>query len=155
MYTRKLLKCFLRCRVVGRNSYTGPHSSTPTWVQNRFFLSLQEYDSMGRGGPWNPVVLPTLLWVILWLHEFESCWLRRWLYSVSYKLALTKSMANKGISHLPLWRLNPAAMAVDLQGVQGGERHSVLQGIWWDSLLCSWMFLETDFMISILASPHF
>ena len=35
-------------------------------------------------------------------------------------------------------------------GVQGGVRHSVLQGIWWDRSLDSWMFLGTDFMISIL-----
>ena len=50
-----------------------------------------------------------------------------------------------------------AAIAVDFQhpeGVQGGERHSVLQGIWWDRSLDSWVFLGTDFMISILASPH-
>ena len=40
------------------------------------------------------------------------------------------------------------------EGVQGGERHSVLQGIWWNRYLNSWMFLGTDFMISILASPH-
>ena len=50
-----------------------------------------------------------------------------------------------------------AAIAVDLQQPlmeQGGVRHSVLQGIWWDRSLDSWMFLGTDFMISILASPH-
>ena len=52
-----------------------------------------------------------------------------------------------------------AATAVDLhvtptEGVQGGVRHSVLQGIWWDRTLDSWMFLGTDFMVSILASPH-
>ena len=40
------------------------------------------------------------------------------------------------------------------EGGQGGVRHSVLQGIWWDRSLDSWMFLGTDFMISILASPH-
>ena len=34
--------------------------------------------------------------------------------------------------------------------VQGGVRHSVLQGIWWDRSLDSWMFLGIDFMISIL-----
>ena len=33
-------------------------------------------------------------------------------------------------------------------------RHSVPQGIWWDRSLDSWMFLGTDFMILILASPH-
>ena len=40
------------------------------------------------------------------------------------------------------------------EGVQGGVRHSVLQGIWWDMSLDSWMFLGTDFIISILPSPH-
>ena len=39
-------------------------------------------------------------------------------------------------------------------GVQGGVRHSVLQGIWWDRSLDSWMVLGTYFIISILASPH-
>ena len=36
-------------------------------------------------------------------------------------------------------------------------RHSVLQGIWWDRSLDSWMFLGTDLMISILqfSSVHF
>ena len=32
------------------------------------------------------------------------------------------------------------------EGVQGGVRPSVLQGIWWDRSLDSWMFLGTDFM---------
>jgi len=36
------------------------------------------------------------------------------------------------------------------EGIQGGVRHSVLQGICWDRSLDSWMFLGTDFMISIL-----
>ena len=40
------------------------------------------------------------------------------------------------------------------EGVQGGVRRCVLQGIWWDWSLDSWMFLGTDLMISILASPH-
>ena len=35
------------------------------------------------------------------------------------------------------------------KGVQGGVRHSVLQGIWW--WLDSWMFLGTESIISILA----
>ena len=39
-------------------------------------------------------------------------------------------------------------------GAQGGMRHSVLQGILWDRSLGSWMFLGTDFMISIFASSH-
>ena len=46
-----------------------------------------------------------------------------------------------------------AATAVDLQQ-PGRVRHSVLQGIWWDRSLDSWMFLGTDFMISVLASLH-
>ena len=40
------------------------------------------------------------------------------------------------------------------EGVQGGVRHSVLQRIWWDRSSDSWMYLGTDFIISILASPH-
>ena len=72
---------------------------------------------------------------------------------VNYKLALAK-----GICHLLLWRLNPVLLqplnSNAPEGVQGGVRHSVFQGIWWDKSLGSWMFLGTDFMISILASPH-
>ena len=34
------------------------------------------------------------------------------------------------------------------------EAHSVLQGIWRERSLDSWMFLEIEFMTSILASPH-
>ena len=40
------------------------------------------------------------------------------------------------------------------EGVQGGVRHSVLQRISWDRSLDSLMLLGTDFLISILASPH-
>ena len=40
------------------------------------------------------------------------------------------------------------------EGVQGAVRHSVLQGIWQDRSLDSWIFLGTDFMIPILLSPH-
>ena len=36
------------------------------------------------------------------------------------------------------------------EGVQSRVRHSVLQGIWWDRSLDSWMLLGTYFMISIL-----
>ena len=34
------------------------------------------------------------------------------------------------------------------------EQDTLFQGIWWDRSLDSWLFLGTDFMISILASPH-
>ena len=50
-----------------------------------------------------------------------------------------------------------AAIAVDFQQPPrefSGVRYSVLPGIWWDRSLDSWMFLGTDFMISILAFPH-
>ena len=40
-----------------------------------------------------------------------------------------------------------AAIAVDLQQPLGRVRHPVLQGIWWDRSLDSWMVLGTDFMI--------
>ena len=40
------------------------------------------------------------------------------------------------------------------EGVQGGGRHSVVQGTWWNRSLDTWMLLGTGFMISILASPH-
>ena len=80
----------------------------------------------------------------------------------NYKLALTKSIAND-------WTIKAFAICLygdwtpcryscwpwrTPEGVQSAVRHSVLQGIWWDRSLDSWMFLGTDFMISILASPH-
>ena len=50
-----------------------------------------------------------------------------------------------------------SAIAVDLQQSlrEFRVKHSVLQGIWWDRSLDSWMFFRTNFMISTLASPHF
>ena len=56
--------------------------------------------------------------------------------------------------HLPPASTEIEPHAAIAEGVQGGVRQSVLQGIWWDRFLDSWMFLGTDFMISILASPH-
>ena len=50
-----------------------------------------------------------------------------------------------------------AAIAIDLQQSLREFRvecGTLLQGIWWDRSLDSWMFLETDFMISILSCPH-
>ena len=65
---------------------------------------------------------------------------------------------NRGICHLPLQRLNPVLCSywpsTPAKGVQGRVSHSLFQGIWWDRSLDRWVFLGTDFMISILASPH-
>ena len=80
---------------------------------------------------------------------------------VNYKLALSKSIANnwtKGFPTCPYGGWTPCCyswwLSTTPEGVQGGVSHSVLQGIWWERSLYSWMFLGTDFMISILASPH-
>ena len=81
---------------------------------------------------------------------------------VNFKLALTKSTANnrttKAFAVCLFGDWTPCCYsswsATIPEGVQGGVRHSVLQAIWWDRSSDSWMFLETDFMISILASPH-
>ena len=80
------------------------------------------------------------------------------LSGVSYKLALTKSISND-------WTAKTFAIcfygepccyscwpSTTPEGVQGGVRHSVLQGIWWRRSLDGWMFLGTHFMISNLAS---
>ena len=76
---------------------------------------------------------------------------------VSYKLALTKSIANDwttvAFAICPYENWTPCCYScwssTPPEGVQGGVRPSVLQGIWWDRSLDSWVFLETDFMISI------
>ena len=81
---------------------------------------------------------------------------------VNYKLALTNSIANDWTSKAFDICLNgdwtPCCYScwpsTTPEGVQGDVRHSVLQGIGWDRSLDSWMFFGTDFMISILASPH-
>jgi len=46
---------------------------------------------------------------------------------------------DKGICLLPLWRLCAAQLFTfnTPEGVQGGVRLSVLQGIWWDRSLVS------------------
>ena len=65
---------------------------------------------------------------------------------------------NKGICHLPLCRLNPMLLWLLTShthwGSSGWREALCAPGIWWDSSLDSWMFLGTDFMISILTSPH-
>ena len=77
------------------------------------------------------------------------------------QMALTKSTANdwttKAFSICIYRDWTPCCFcwpSTIPEGVQGGVRHSVLQGIWWDRSSDSGMFLGTDFMISILASPH-
>ena len=81
---------------------------------------------------------------------------------VNYKLVLTKSLANDWTTKafaICLYRdWTPCCYScwpsIIPEGVQGGVRHSVLQGIRWDGILDSWMFLGTNFMVWIIASPH-
>ena len=78
------------------------------------------------------------------------------------QIALTKSIASdwttKAFAICLYGDWKPCCYSYGLsttpEGVQGGVRHSVLQGIWWDRFLDSWMFLQTNFMLSALASPH-
>ena len=80
--------------------------------------------------------------------------------SVNYKLALTKSIANdwttKAFAICPYRDWTPCCYScwpsTTPEGIQGGVRHSVLQGICWGKSLDSWIFLGTDFITSILAS---
>ena len=88
-------------------------------------------------------------------------WSDLWPQGVNYKLALTKGIANE-------WTAKALAIllygdwtscccswpSTPPKGVQGGMKHSVLQGIGWDRSSDSWMFSGMGFMISILASPH-
>ena len=81
---------------------------------------------------------------------------------VNYKLSLIKGIANewtaKAFATCFYGDWTPCCYSccpsTTQEGVQGGVRHSVLQGIWWGRFLDSWMILGTDFMMSILASPH-
>ena len=72
---------------------------------------------------------------------------------VNHKLAFAKSIArNQAIRAFAIC-LCSCAPSVSPEGVQGGVRHFVLQGIWWDRSLDSWIFIGTDFMIPFLISP--
>ena len=96
--------------------------------------------------------MPPKVWSDLWPQA--GC--------VNYKLALNKSIANNwttkafAIYLYGDWtpRCHSCWPSTNPKGVQVGVRHSLLQGIWWDTSLDRWMFLETDFMISILASSQ-
>ena len=84
----------------------------------------------------------------LWNSHLKQCFTNS--ETVDYKLSLTcqwqmalaESICqwlNKGSRHLPLQRLNPVGLqllTLPPQGVQGGMRHSVLQGIWQNRSLC-------------------
>ena len=84
------------------------------------------------------------------------------LVDVNYRLALTKSIAKDWTTKVfaiclcgdwapCCYSCGPSATP---EGAQGGVRPSVLQGICWDRSLDSWIFSGTDFVISILVSPH-
>ena len=111
-------------------------------------LGMSLPSNMGQNGH----EMPPKVWSDLWPQG--GC--------VNYKLALTKSTANdwttKAFAICPYGEWTPGCYScwpsTAPEGVQGGVRHSVLQGIWWDRSSDSQMFLGTDFMISILASPH-
>ena len=89
-----------------------------------------------------------------------------WIYVcvcvVNYKLALAKSIVNDwttGAFAICLcrdWTLCCCSYwpSTPAERFQGRVSHSLFQGIWWDRSLDRWVFLGTDFMISILASSH-
>ena len=88
--------------------------------------------------------------------------LKLMIHSVNYRLALAKSTASDQTTEafaICLYgdrtlRCYSCCPSVIPEGAQGAVRRSVLRGIWWDGSLDSWMFLGTDFMISIPVSPH-
>ena len=120
------------------------------WVSYRQKPSSELGTSLPRNAGQNGHEMPPKVWSDLWPQGGH----------VNYKLALTKSIANDWTTKLfaiclyrnwtpccySCWPSTPP------ERVQGGVRHSVLQGIWWDRSLDSWMFLGKDFMISILVS---
>ena len=71
--------------------------------------------------------------------------------TVNYKLAFTKDIANdwttKAFAICLYGDWTPCCYScrssTTPEGVQGGARHSVLQGIWWDRSLDSWMFFSS------------
>ena len=107
---------------------------------------------------WDPVTMRCgVAWFTHQGEQLECQYkaLESFLFVVNCKLALTKSIAND-------WTTKASAICLygdwtpccyscwpsaTPEGVQGGVRPSVLQGIWWDRSLDSWMFSGTDFMI--------
>ena len=117
----------------------GPRDPTRDWARPAFeHLSVSWETQVSCGLPWGQG---------LWLQQ--TC--------ANYKLALTKSIANNwtkafAVCLYRVWTLCCCSCwsSTTPEGVQGRVRHSVLQGIWWDRSLDSWMFSGTDFRISLL-----
>ena len=79
---------------------------------------------------------------------WDSQYILRPVYTANYKLALAKRIANHWTTRAfaiclcgdwtrCCWSYG---LSTPSEGVQGGVRHSVLQGIWWDRSSDSWMF---------------
>ena len=114
------------------------------WVSYQQKPSSELGTSLPSNAGQNGHEMPPKVWSDLWQQGGR----------VNYKLALTKSIAKDWTTKafaICLYSYWPSTIP---EGVQGGVRHSVLQGIWWDRFVDSWMFLGRDFMFSILASPH-
>ena len=106
-------------------------SDTTEWL-NRTELKLQKF----RG----------LLFLFPLLISISKAFTLKCVTSVNYKLALAKIICqwlnkNMGICHLLLWKLNLGCCScwpsISAEGIQGGVRQSVFQGIWWDRSLDS------------------
>ena len=122
------------------------------WVYYQQKPSSELGTSLRSNAGQNGHEMPLKVWLDLWPQGDH----------VNYKLAFTKSIDNEWttkafvICRYGVWtqRCYSCWLSTPPEGAQGGVRHSVLEGIWWDRSLDNWMLLGTDFMISILASPH-
>ena len=138
-------------RQVSRNLWLlRPSPVIAHWVSYRQKPSSELGTSLSSNKGQNGHEMPPKVWSNLWPQGGL----------VNYKLTLTKSIASdwttksSAICLYGDWTPCCYSCSTVPEGVKGGARHSVLQGIWWDRSLDSWMFLGTDFIISILASPH-
>ena len=122
------------------------------WVSYQQKPSSELGTSLPSNTEQNGHEMPAKVWSELWPQG--GC--------VNYRLALAKSTARDQTTEafaICLYgdrtlRCYSCCPSVIPEGAQGAVRCSVLRGIWWDGSLDSWMFLGTDFMISIPVSPH-
>ena len=127
-----------------------PNPVTAQWVSYQQTPSSELGTSLPSNTGRNGHEMSPKVWSDLWPQGGQ----------VNRKLSLTKSIANewttKAFSTCFCGDWAPCCCSCwpspTPEGAQGGVRPSVLQGIWWNRSLDSWIFSGTDFIIPVFAS---